>query len=1010
MKKKIHKISGVVLVCVLVIGLLLAAAPVSAVTYEKNEWKKYEIPKEGKTGDYVLYSGSDVGPIAITSDGTLYAAVEKGGSKIFKSTDDGYTWKNLDEYDGGTVIDIAVSPVDPDVVFFATANKVYKTVDGGDSFKVKSTNGYVAGSITSMDVTYFNDAYIVVIGADEAAGEGEVFMFDESQTVGSWTDLGLNPAGVVLQDVLDVAVSPFFEDDRQFVAAVSDGTVVNVTTMLEGGSWNGDVADSADIPVASATTASIVFPDDYNSDVDSGDYMQFVGVGDGAGTDGDVGVYLIEGIKYDGVNDSPATAMATETTLGAVNFDILQLAIQGDGASASMLAGLDQPSIYPPATTGIAQVWRTDDGGNSWDEAVKPPSGHGTAAQTHVILNGDMAYAGTTGDDSGFSRSVDAGATFNQTGLIDSVIGTIKDVKPLRGYPNADLYMLAGTGLWVTSNQGGQWERILTEGLTMVLSPTKKPTVGTMAKMTQAADNIWVLAEDVPTSTAASLIWKSEDGSVWRPLKTKTPYSCSAWSIIDESEIWVARSASDILYKTTNGGVSWGSPIDTGAGYSGPGPGIVAILGVRGEPDYKIVGGPGMDDIAYSDDGGDSWEAPNPDEARPGAVGSFDGGFTKPASPGYKTIWAGGGTAIGRYVIDKSTEWEDIIGTWPGGNVMKSVVIPPIVAPDKDGTLYATLSSGKLLRAVNPTDRSGDAPDYELDVDDYEALTGGGDNKLWFAIGPDSVILFNTDGGDVLMTYHDTLQTPGTLTAPEDGGSTGRQSSAKISWADREGADKYEVKWDEDASFKVNPQSIGTLEVPNYRITGLESGKTYYWKVRVAKGEPALSPWSETWSFTTALGAPQWNPFIGGVPEAPYNGATNVPVTPTFAWNASDWATGYEFILAKDSAFTDTVVSKTGANALTTTVYVSELKLDNSTTYYWKVRAISKTTNSEWATGVFTTEGAPPAPPPPPPPPPTPPPPPAPVLTQAIIWTIIGIGVILIIALIILIVRTRRVA
>ncbi len=1011
MKKKIYKLGGVALVLALIAVLLLATMPVSAVSYAKNDWKKYQVPEQGKSGDYVLYEDSDVGPIAVTSDGTLYAYVNHDGDdELFKSTDGGHTWDMLEDYTGGEVIDIAVSSVDPDVVFFATADAVYKTTDAGDKFKVKSTSGYVAGSITSMDVTYFNDAYIIVIGAEDTT-DGEVFLFDESETIGSWSDLDVLLSG----DVLDVAVSPFFEEDRQIVAAVSDGTDVIITTMVEGGSWNGDVADSESIPVTAATTASIVFPDDYDADPDSGDYMQFIGVGDGAGADGDVGVYLLTGILYDGINDSPVTAMATETTLGAANFDVLELDIEGDGSSGTIVAGLDQPSPYTPvvAPDGIAQVWRTDDGGNSWDEAVKPPSGRTdtgagiTMTKTHVVLEGDTVYASTFGMDSGFSVSDDGGETFTQPGLIDSVIGTIKDVNASSGYPNASLYMLAGTGLWVTEDQGGEWNRILSEGLTMVLSPTKKPTVGIMSNITQAADNIWVRAEDVVTGTLSCKIWKSDDGTVFTPLKTSAPYQLSAWSIVDESEIWVARFNSGDLYHTTNGGVSWGSPKDTGLSSSGA-PGIVAILGLRGEPDYWIVGGPSMDDIAYSEDGGDTWEPVDIDDARPGAVGSFDGGFMNAASAGYQTIWGiGGADGVGRYVLGESSEWEDIIDE---PSIQKGVVIPPIVAPDPDGTLYATLTTGELLRAVEPTDRTyGTSPDYELDPDDYEEVARSGDYGLWFSIQADSVILFNRDSPDVLMTLWDTLCVPGKLTAPEDGGSSGRQSSGTVSWAERDGADYYEVEWDEDPSFKVTPDSLDTLEVSNYRITGLESGRTYYWHSRVAKGEPYLSPWSETWSFTTELGAPQWNPFIGGVPEAPYNGATNVPIQPTFAWNAADWATGYEFILAKDPAFTDTVVSKTGANALTNTVYLCEVQLDNSMTYYWKVRAISKTSNSEWANAVFTTEAAAPAPPPPPPTP-TPTPTPAPVLTQAIIWTIIGIGVILVIALIVLIVRTRRVA
>jgi hypothetical protein len=255
--------------------------------------------------------------------------------------------------------------------------------------------------------------------------------------------------------------------------------------------------------------------------------------------------------------------------------------------------------------------------------------------------------------------------------------------------------------------------------------------------------------------------------------------------------------------------------------------------------------------------------------------------------------------------------------------------------------------------------------------------------------------------------YTDTLNKPGKISGPGDGTTSGREGSAMLDWEDMSDADKYEVQWAEDSEFEVEKVEK-TTEVTSYRATGLVPGRTYYWRVRVEEGEPAWSPWSETWSFTTALGAPQWNPFVGGIPESPYNGATNVSLTPSFAWNPADWATGYEFVLATDAAYSQAVVSKTGANALTNSVYLAEQPLAYNTTYYWKVRAISKTSSSEWANAVFTTMAQ--APPPPEPPPTPEQPEQKPLIDPLFLWVIIGIGAVLVIALIILIVRTRRVA
>ena len=112
----------------------------------------------------------------------------------------------------------------------------------------------------------------------------------------------------------------------------------------------------------------------------------------------------------------------------------------------------------------------------------------------------------------------------------------------------------------------------------------------------------------------------------------------------------------------------------------------------------------------------------------------------------------------------------------------------------------------------------------------------------------------------------------------------------------------------------------------------------------------------------------------------------------------------YEFVLASNRAYANPLITKSGRNALKGTVFESEEKLDYDTTYYWKVQAISASSESEWPEGVFTTESAPPEKPTPAP---TPPPAPEPE-TPAYIWVIIGIGAVLIVAMIILIVRTRR--
>ncbi len=351
MTRKLHKILGVVLTATLLASLMMGLLAMPAVG------SKHPVIEDGP------------GPWARAIDGTFYAyAKMEGQDYLWKSTDDGHTWEVLPDYEGDAIVDIVVSPVDAEIIYVASANTVYRSSDGGDDFNAKSTNVYSA-PITSLDVTFFSDAHILVIGT--GGTDEEVYYLDEGETFGDWVDIDVGIVG----DVLDVAFSPNFEEDRQLVAVVSTGTEVYVTTMLAGGNWNVDVADSEPIPVASATNACIVFPDDYDSDPDTGNYVQFVGVGDGAGNDTDVGVYLILGVEA-GIGETVVLDMDT-----GIDVDIQSLAISGDGDSATILAGMQQSN----------QVRRSNDGGINWYPAKRPPRGDGNV---YLIMADDFATSG----------------------------------------------------------------------------------------------------------------------------------------------------------------------------------------------------------------------------------------------------------------------------------------------------------------------------------------------------------------------------------------------------------------------------------------------------------------------------------------------------------------------------------------------------------------------------------------------------------------------------------------
>ena len=110
--------------------------------------------------------------------------------------------------------------------------------------------------------------------------------------------------------------------------------------------------------------------------------------------------------------------------------------------------------------------------------------------------------------------------------------------------------------------------------------------------------------------------------------------------------------------------------------------------------------------------------------------------------------------------------------------------------------------------------------------------------------------------------------------------------------------------------------------------------------------------------------------------------------------------------MAKDSGFTEVVVELTSTNALTSTAWNCDRDLDYFTSYFWKVRAVSEDSYSEWGVNTFTTEAAPSE---------LLPPEsstveiePVSKVPAYVIWLAIGIGAILVAALLVFILRTRR--
>ncbi len=171
---------------------------------------------------------------------------------------------------------------------------------------------------------------------------------------------------------------------------------------------------------------------------------------------------------------------------------------------------------------------------------------------------------------------------------------------------------------------------------------------------------------------------------------------------------------------------------------------------------------------------------------------------------------------------------------------------------------------------------------------------------------------------------------------------------------------------------------------------------------------------------------------------APKGGADDISLTPTFAWSGVAGADGYAFEFSDNAYFVAPLAEMFGDSRLIVTAYAYVVELDYSTAYYWRVKAVNGSftdvpyeldyydEESPWVSSVFITMDEPVEPTDiilepadiileqpdivieipniiVPLPAETP-------ITPSWIYVIIGVGAVLVIALIVLIVRTRRVA
>ena len=1050
---KLNRIFSIVLTAAIAVSLLVVSgvAPVSA---DNNLWSQVTTPS--KTGQVMANNITSSGKLTMAINGDLYAYVQTTISAVVvnnlaKSTNGGRSWTYV-VAPAGPISAIFCSKSEANVVYIGSGTALYKSTDGGATFV---NRGSVTENITAIGAALVGGSYKVIVGTTANTyfqDEGQFFL--TFSAFGTWGAFG---------SVLDLKLSPNFATDQGIVALASvSGTNAVVHFSTGGGLWDANLLPVALTTGASTSTGEIAFASDFSMSA----AIFFVGVNGATGNvfrvtgattattataldTGTGGNPKVASLKVTGTFG--AATLVAGTTAGTVRYS----SNSGQSwSSASKLTGMGSTYVaiksdYATSATTYALQSAgavNDESGFSISTSTSFRfNGASLLNSTVADINNNMLAMATNGDmymitsANGFAVgdaftvssilggtvtltsgtvAITDGVSATHSGLVITLaaggIATItataavnvawtttatdlvqtKTVDPDNSMTVAAL-LASGVDMNYTGNHslwrymGGNWDRVLGNALqTALVMPAVSPNYVTDKAVFYVN----------PTTNLINYSTNNGDSFT---AQTVSAGSIVAMQVIDLNTFVVATSGA--IMRTTNNGFIWNTATSQ----------VVNMFARSSDGTAMAAYVPATGAVIKSTDLGAIWTTASTDTAQlmTGVTGiAFQNGSNN-------VIWAT--TAGGLFSIDLSATtvaWSANMASAAGTNALDSaiftngVAVGAGIAPTGSTVNYALSSNGSVARelSLNKTVCGTIAPAATTTIASVLFVQPAvGANKLTVIIG------------NAIYTFTDQLAVA--VAGVTATGATGANptSTSVVSWTAVAGADRYAVVVTQGSTATTDPYTATFVTGANsvngttFTFTGLATNTTYtasVWAVRTsATTSAAMVSFAGTKTFST-------QPSEVGVPVnlAPANGATGIAITPGFAWGAVTGATSYTVEVSTSNTFA-TLVGTKQTSVIPAFAWTTPA-LAYNTTYYWRVVAITATGSSDPVIGVFTTMPAAVT---------VPPSSSTPVVTitqtnvtltspaaetPAYVWAIIGIGALLVIVVIVLIVRTRRVA
>jgi hypothetical protein len=1003
--KILKKFWGVALVIIMLTTMFIGtAAPAAAADYSLSDTYlgPYSVAYGGVLSplntagfgmDDVAQSGTTMYAVGGNNTGTTT------GNYLYKSVDAGATWTaittSITTASGFNLV--AVATDNPDIVAIvdntATPNIVYLSTTGGTYFSALNSAAIGAGTINSVSISSLSYYRYLTI-----SGTLGIATWKLGVAAPTWTvDTTRGP-------VYAVKYSPNFAADAGLIV-VANSVTTNATTLQVYSTnlltWNPTgygypetIAYSATTNVTTINKATITLDDNFYLGDDS-TQIGFIGISGTKGATSISGVY-----RFDVTSAGYCAQIFSTTGVNSIAWDGTNLMVAPyDTAAGGAL------TIYRSANalaTASSVSFLTS-------STFKTP---GTGTLPVVMFNSGVGYAFSRGTNSAVASTTDYGKTFNGIALVNSNFNTVRDY-----YISTDgsrIYAVVGDGtdLNVWRYESYAWQRVF------VLAGGTAGTWEIRADKNNA-DTVFIGLKGNTT------MYKSLDGGA-----TWTTRACAVaiqdFVVQDSSTLYVAPSTvAGYVYKSTNGAFTWtgyATALSTTLGYS-----LTLVA-----DDQLILGGKNGY-VQYSTDAAATWSY---------IVYSLSSttniiAVATDLTSGIVYASASGATAnsIASWTLGSSTAWAYASTT---ANVTGMTI--------NNGVIYAFNDSANLMyRFLIPayTATYGLSDTIACPAASI-AQTGSILNTLQSSNGSNKIWAVNAGTPNNFVSYTDSLiaATDAPVpTYPINGATIDINSISG-------GVNNFVFQWNtppvlsntplQDYTYDISVylDEAGTIlmgsasnvapyhyggSMANYAassIVGLSliPGETYYWKVRT--DTPVKSYYSALNSFSI-----QQLTAIVPTLSSPANGASiTAGMAPAFSWNPIANATSYKFQVSTDPAFATTIYDTTTASA--GAAIPSTVKLVAGTNYFWRVKTLtpaegdwSAVSNFSIAAPVVTTTAAAQV---------------TPTITVVLptatstvitippntttttevnpsyIWAIIIIGAVLVIAVIVLIVRTRR--